>query len=75
MLHKYVPKFEFFYFFFENFQTKVAWNGANIICHVLMHTCAKFGLIWAMLDEEKFPKHENGVNEHDRPTSYLILLR
>ena len=75
MLHKYMPKFEYFHEFLRKIQTNLSWNGANIICHVVMHTCAKVGVIWAMYGEEIVPKHENGVNEQDRPTSYLILLR
>ena len=49
-------------------------NGAKTIGHVVVHTCAKFGLIWAMLGEKIVPKHHNGVNEHDRCTSFLVLL-
>ena len=75
MPHKYMPKFEYFHEWFENFQTNLAWNGANIICHVLMHTCAKFVIIWAMVGQEMVSKDENGVNGHVRRTSYLILLR
>ena len=49
-------------------------HGAKTIWHVVVHTCAKFGLIWAMLGETIVPKHYNGVNKYDRCTSFLILL-
>ena len=34
----------------------------------------KLGLIWAMLGETIVPKHHNGVNEHDRCTTFLIIF-
>ena len=74
MLHKWMPKFEFFHVIFENLNQFGSAYGANTIWHVVVHTCEKFGLIWAMLGETIVPKHHNGVNEHDRCTSFLILL-
>ena len=72
MLHKWKSKFEFCSFNFWNFQTNLEVHGSSTIWHVVVHTCAKFGLIWAMLAETIVPKHHNGVNEHDRCTSFLV---
>ena len=64
-----------FLWHFWNFQINFEVHGANTIGHVVVvHTCAKFGLIWAMLGETIVPKHHKGVNEHDRCTSFLIRL-
>ena len=49
-------------------------HGAKTIWHVVVHTCANFGLIRATLGETIVPKHHNGVKEHDRCTLFLILL-
>ena len=74
MLHKWKPKFEFFSCNFWIFQTNLEVHGANTIWHVVVHTCAKFGFIWAMLGETIVPKHHNGVNKHDRCTSFSSYL-
>ena len=47
-------------------------HDANTIWHVVVHTSENFGLVWAMLGETIVPNHHNGVNEHDRCTSFLI---
>ena len=52
MLHKWKPKFEFFHVIFEFFLANLEVHGAKTIWHVVVHTCAKFGLIWAMLGEK-----------------------
>ena len=74
MLHKWKPKFVFFMYFSKISNQFGSAYGDNTIWHVVVHTFEKIGLIWAMLGETIVPKHHNGVNEHDRCTSFLILL-
>ena len=53
MLHKWKPKFEFFHVIFEFFKSFLKCMVLTPLgMHVEVYTCAKFGLIWAMLGEK-----------------------